>query len=113
MAAAGTVVTYRLPEEESPLSPSDTVSPSGYLRNVQVITRETTSVTNSRERFVLIAMSALLVLISCTLFAILFALLSEDLGVQPTGIIRSTIKFLWPESFLYNFECLHLLMFQM
>nr|XP_054923271.1 uncharacterized protein LOC126524759 isoform X2 [Dermacentor andersoni] len=46
---------------------SETVSPSAYI-----------SVTNSRERFVVLVMSTLLLLISCTLFAVLFTLLSDD-----------------------------------
>nr|XP_037268591.1 uncharacterized protein LOC119159877 isoform X2 [Rhipicephalus microplus] len=47
-------------------------------REVVEVTPEFTSVTNSRERFVVVAMSALLLLISCTLFAVLFTLLSDD-----------------------------------
>nr|XP_037268590.1 uncharacterized protein LOC119159877 isoform X1 [Rhipicephalus microplus] len=57
---------------------SETISPSAYVREVVEVTPEFTSVTNSRERFVVVAMSALLLLISCTLFAVLFTLLSDD-----------------------------------
>ncbi|XP_054923134.1 uncharacterized protein [Dermacentor andersoni] len=54
---------------------SETVSPSAYI-----------SVTNSRERFVVLVMSTLLLLISCTLFAVLFTLLSDDMFDLPTVV---------------------------
>ncbi|XP_054923270.1 uncharacterized protein [Dermacentor andersoni] len=58
---------------------SETVSPSAYMRHIDsVVTPDFTSVTNSRERFVVLVMSTLLLLISCTLFAVLFTLLSDD-----------------------------------
>ncbi|XP_037515364.1 uncharacterized protein LOC119391785 [Rhipicephalus sanguineus] len=66
------------PAQSAGASTSDTVSPSAYTRQVVEVTPEFTSVTNSRERFVVVAMSALLLLISCTLFAVLFTLLSDD-----------------------------------
>nr|XP_054928571.1 uncharacterized protein LOC129385683 isoform X1 [Dermacentor andersoni] len=59
---------------------SETVSPSAYMRHIDsVVTPDFTSVTNSRERFMVLVMSALLLLISCTLFAVLFTLLSDDI----------------------------------
>ncbi|KAL1447015.1 hypothetical protein MTO96_044418, partial [Rhipicephalus appendiculatus] len=66
------------PAQSSGPSTSDTVSPSAYEREVVEVTPDFTSVTNSRERFVVVAMSALLLLISVTLFAVLFTLLSDD-----------------------------------
>ncbi|KAL1417859.1 hypothetical protein MTO96_026497 [Rhipicephalus appendiculatus] len=57
----------RFPVFSSGEAASDTVSPSAY-----------TVIDRTRERFVVIAMTTLLLLISLTLFGILFTLLSED-----------------------------------
>ncbi|KAL1417858.1 hypothetical protein MTO96_026496 [Rhipicephalus appendiculatus] len=70
---------------------SDTVSPSAYTRNIAAITRETTVIDRTRERFIVIAMSTLLLLISLTLFGILYTLLSEDWilrGVLQWAVLR-------------------------
>ncbi|KAL1481048.1 hypothetical protein MTO96_050516 [Rhipicephalus appendiculatus] len=77
MASAQRVVFPNAAQSSGP-STSDTVSPSAYEREVVEVTPDFTSVTNSRERFVVVAMSALLLLISVTLFAVLFTLLSDD-----------------------------------
>ncbi|XP_075740134.1 uncharacterized protein LOC142761650 isoform X3 [Rhipicephalus microplus] len=74
---AGSVV--RFPVFSSGETATDTVSPSAYTRNLTAIARETTVIDRTRERFIVIAMSTLLLLISLTLFFILFTLLSEDL----------------------------------
>ncbi|XP_075740731.1 uncharacterized protein LOC119186023 [Rhipicephalus microplus] len=73
---AGSVV--RFPVFSSGETTTDTVSPSAYTRNIAAIARETTVIDRTRERFIVIAMSTLLLLISLTLFFILFTLLSED-----------------------------------
>ncbi|XP_075539563.1 uncharacterized protein LOC142574337 isoform X3 [Dermacentor variabilis] len=59
-------------------SSSETVSRSAYTRNLAVISRETTVIDQTRERFVLLVMITLLLLISVTMFGILFTLLSQD-----------------------------------
>ncbi|KAH6932963.1 hypothetical protein HPB50_011112 [Hyalomma asiaticum] len=69
--ASGREVTVANVAQSAGQTSSETVSPSAYV-----------SVTNSRERFVVVAMSALLLLISCTLFAVLFTLLSDDSVVR-------------------------------
>ncbi|XP_075740132.1 uncharacterized protein LOC142761650 isoform X2 [Rhipicephalus microplus] len=77
---AGSVV--RFPVFSSGETATDTVSPSAYTRNLTAIARETTVIDRTRERFIVIAMSTLLLLISLTLFFILFTLLSEDCVLQ-------------------------------
>nr|XP_054923131.1 uncharacterized protein LOC129382939 isoform X3 [Dermacentor andersoni] len=67
---------------------SETVSPSAYI-----------SVTNSRERFMVLVMSALLLLISCTLFAVLFTLLSDDIFDLSTVVGKCT------GCFNYSYQC--------
>ncbi|XP_075740198.1 uncharacterized protein LOC142786399 [Rhipicephalus microplus] len=79
---AGSVV--RSPVFSSGETATDTVSPSAYTRNIAAIARETTVIDRTRERFIVIAMSTLLLLISLTLFFILFTLLSEDYNMRPT-----------------------------
>ncbi|XP_065286314.1 uncharacterized protein [Dermacentor albipictus] len=70
------------PPDRVPISAegsSDTVSPSSYLRPIDSVeTPDSTSVSNRRERFMVLVMSILLLLISCTLFAVLFTLLTDD-----------------------------------
>lgn len=74
--AAGQVV--RFPISSSGEVATDTVSPSAYTRNVPAVTREITVIDRRRERFIVLAMSTLLLLISLTLFGILFTLISQD-----------------------------------
>ncbi|XP_065286312.1 uncharacterized protein [Dermacentor albipictus] len=82
------------PPDRVPISAegsSDTVSPSSYLRPIDSVeTPDSTSVSNRRERFMVLVMSILLLLISCTLFAVLFTLLTDDVFGQPTvvGMLR-------------------------
>ncbi|XP_075539584.1 uncharacterized protein LOC142574369 [Dermacentor variabilis] len=72
-------------------SSTDTVSRSAYVRHMDIVeTPDFTSVSNRRERFVVLAMSALLLLISCTLFAVLLTLLSDDMFDLPTVVGTST-----------------------
>ncbi|KAH7954986.1 hypothetical protein HPB49_023662 [Dermacentor silvarum] len=61
-------------------SSSETISPSAYI----VIDR-------SRERFIVLAMSTLLLLISVTLFGILFTLLSHD-SIQPSTLTMGDLS---------------------
>ncbi|KAL1481049.1 hypothetical protein MTO96_050516 [Rhipicephalus appendiculatus] len=90
MASAQRVVFPNAAQSSGP-STSDTVSPSAYEREVVEVTPDFTSVTNSRERFVVVAMSALLLLISVTLFAVLFTLLSDDIFSVPTVLSSRTV----------------------
>ncbi|KAL1468258.1 hypothetical protein MTO96_025566 [Rhipicephalus appendiculatus] len=71
-----------------------TLTPSAYERNVDNITPEHTTLTNSRERFVVLALSALLLFISGSLFGILLTLLSDDLSFIPTVITASRASLL-------------------
>ncbi|XP_054923023.2 uncharacterized protein [Dermacentor andersoni] len=74
--AAAVAPTIRFPM--SLTSTSETVSPSAYTRILAVISRETTLIDQTRERFILLVMTTLLLLISVTMFGILFTLLSQD-----------------------------------
>ncbi|XP_065286317.1 uncharacterized protein [Dermacentor albipictus] len=89
-------------EDMYPVSPSarspydNTLSPSAYEREYESLTPEDTTVTNSRERFVVITLSALLLLIGASLFAILITLLSDDLSLITTEISKHTPGFFLP-----------------
>ncbi|XP_075740095.1 uncharacterized protein LOC142786352 [Rhipicephalus microplus] len=70
-----------------------TLTPSEYERSFCSITPEFTTLTNSRERFVVLSLSALLLFISGCLFGILVSLLSDDLSFIPTVISKQTPEF--------------------
>ncbi|XP_077511158.1 uncharacterized protein LOC144121684 isoform X5 [Amblyomma americanum] len=90
--AAGTVVTYHINSNED--SPSTSSSPSEQRKTQPEEPAEENAAAGgeSRERWVLMTMSTLLLLIGCSLFAMLFWLLSEDLVAIPTETIDSPTK---------------------
>ncbi|XP_075744767.1 uncharacterized protein LOC119159871 isoform X1 [Rhipicephalus microplus] len=57
---------------------SSTVTPSSYERNIGSISPDHTTITNIRERTMVLVLSGLLLFISGSLFAILLGLISED-----------------------------------
>ncbi|XP_049520558.1 uncharacterized protein LOC125944253 [Dermacentor silvarum] len=92
--ASGREIVF--PISSSGRSTADTLTPSAYERDLESYTPEDTTVTNSRERFVVLTMSVLLLLISGALFAILLTLLSDDLSLISTAISKHTPDFLLP-----------------
>ncbi|KAH7956975.1 uncharacterized protein LOC119388969 [Rhipicephalus sanguineus] len=70
-----------------------TLTPSAYERSVTSVTPDHTTLTNSRERFFVMALSALLLFISGSLFGILISLLSDD---------RACPKLYWPSALGLN-----------
>ncbi|XP_075740202.1 uncharacterized protein LOC142786402 [Rhipicephalus microplus] len=74
-----------------------TLTPSEYERSFCSITPEFTTLTNSRERFVVLTLSALLLFISGCLFGILVSLLSDD-----PLITGASPNVYWPSSLELN-----------
>ncbi|XP_075744768.1 uncharacterized protein LOC119159871 isoform X2 [Rhipicephalus microplus] len=72
---------------------SSTVTPSSYERNIGSISPDHTTITNIRERTMVLVLSGLLLFISGSLFAILLGLISEDLSIVPTVLSKHTPDF--------------------
>ncbi|XP_072142937.1 uncharacterized protein [Dermacentor andersoni] len=79
--AHGTVIRYNIDSDGGNSSSSNSASPVVNERNASGADAEHESV-HSRERYVVMAMMLLLLIIGCTLFGMLFWMLSEDLTVM-------------------------------
>ncbi|XP_075539585.1 uncharacterized protein LOC142574370 [Dermacentor variabilis] len=92
--AAGTVIRYNIDSDGGISSSSNSASLVVNERNAGGAEAEHESV-HSRERYVVMAMMLLLLIIGCTLFGMLFWMLSEDRATT-----RSCCLYLFPRSWV-------------